>query len=54
MFRQAVNMAKTAACLIDDSSGYRDDDAAHADYLMTVAKNPQNWRCPCWKMLKND
>lgn len=38
MLRQAVNMAKTAACLIDDSSGYRDDDAAHADYLMTVAK----------------
>ena len=28
MLRRAVNMAKTAACLIDDSSGYRDDDAA--------------------------
>ena len=38
MLRQSVNMAKTAACLIDDSAGYRDDDAAHADYLMTVAK----------------
>ena len=38
LLRQAVNMAKTAACLIDDSTEYRDDDAAHADYLMTVAK----------------
>ena len=38
LLRQAVNMAKTAACLIDDSAGYRDDDADHADYLMTVAK----------------
>ena len=27
MLRQAVNMAKTAACLIDESkAGYRDDD----------------------------
>ena len=38
MLRQAVNMAKTAACMIDDSAGYRDDDADHADYMMTVAK----------------
>lgn len=39
LLRQAVNMAKTAACLIDDSTEYRDDDAAHADYLMAVAKD---------------
>ncbi len=38
LLRQSVNMAKTAACLIDDSEGYRDDDADHADYLMRVAK----------------
>lgn len=38
LLRQAVNMAKTAACLIDDSAGYRGDDADHADYMMTVAK----------------
>lgn len=38
MLRQAVNMAKTAACLIADSDGYRDDDADHADCLMRVAK----------------
>ena len=38
LLRQAVNMAKTAACLIDDSTEYRDDDSAHSDYLMTVAK----------------
>lgn len=38
LLRQAVNMAKTAACLIDDSTEYRDEDAEHADYLMTVAK----------------
>ena len=38
LLRQSVNMAKTAACMIDDSAGYRDDDADHADYMMTVAK----------------
>jgi hypothetical protein len=38
LLRQSVNMAKTAACLIDDSTEYRDDDSAHSDYLMTVAK----------------
>lgn len=38
LLRQAVNMAKTAACLIDDSTEYRDDDSAHSDYLMAVAK----------------
>ena len=38
LLRQAVNMAKTAACLIDDSDGYRDDDADHAEYIMRVAK----------------
>ena len=36
--RQAVNMAKTAACLIDDSADYQDDDPTHAAYMMTVAK----------------
>lgn len=38
LLRQAVNMAKISACLIDDSTEYRDDDSAHSDYLMTVAK----------------
>ncbi len=38
LLRQSVNMAKTAACLIDDSTEYRDDDSAHSDYLMTAAK----------------
>jgi hypothetical protein len=36
--RQVVNMAKVTAYLIDDSADFRDDDAAHADYLLTVAK----------------
>ena len=38
LLRQAVNMAKISACLIDDSTEYRDDDSEHSDYLMTVAK----------------
>ena len=38
LLRQAVNMAKTAACLIDDSAGIPRRRCRHADYLMAVAK----------------
>jgi hypothetical protein len=36
--RQAVSMAKVAACLVDDSQDCRGDDNSHADYLLSVAK----------------
>ena len=32
LLRQSVNMAKTASCLIDDSTEYRDDDSARAEH----------------------